>query len=398
MASYQISNPNNINYISNNTNNNIISPKRISKSPLIYHNNRINYGEKIQEKKNYLLYVSSSGHRPKYEKRQKIKKYENKINLNKNLNYNLYEEEEEDNNILSSSDNYKYKETKNIKMENPNYKIITIHKRLGSPRQSQRINSPKKSKKIKIKKIENMFWQKEYAPSHHHINTNKNEKIRILRESKSSDYFQPIKKRIQNDDNNDYNEYTYNNYRIINEDSHIETTKDGDYFIKITKKRKEIQPNNYNNYNNRNVKYINKNGKHIKVIRYNEPLYANEENFRNYNKKYINRNNYENEPYYIGNYGEEGDNYESSVKYNKKNNYKYQENEEYVQEEQEDNEFQNQKYMNMEDDNEYEYDNNIIYNQEDQEYLDDIKSIKDIVCPLHGKISIIIHKNPFNNN
>ena len=53
--------------------------------------------------------------------------------------------------------------------------------------------------------------------------------------------------------------------------------------------------------------------------------------------------------------------------------------------------------MNIEDENEY--DNNNIYNQEDQknEYHDDIKGIKDIVCPLHGKISIIIHKNPFNN-
>ena len=394
MTSYQISNPNNLNYISNNTNNNIISPKRVSKSPLIYHNNRINYGEKVQEKNNYILYVSGSGHRPRYERRQKGKKYHNQINLQKNLNYNLYEEEI-DNNILSSSDNYKYKETKNIKMNNPQYEIVTIHKRLGSPRQSQVINSPKKNKKIKIKKVEN-----------------KNEKIRILRENKSSDYFRPIKKIkyieefhpqndseiiqeiIQNDDNNDYIEYNDNNNKIINEDSQIETTKDGDYFIKITKKRKELQPYNYNK---RNVKYINKNGKLIKVIRYNEPLYTDEDNYKISNKNYLKRNNYEKEPYYIGNYGEEDENFVSSIKYNKNNNDK-RENEEYEQEEQDDNEYQNQKYINMEDENEYV--NNNIYNQEDQEneYLDDIKGIKDIVCPLHGKISIIIHKNPFNKN
>ena len=37
------------------------------------------------------------------------------------------------------------------------------------------------------------------------------------------------------------------------------------------------------------------------------------------------------------------------------------------------------------------------YNQEN-EYVDDIRDIKSIECPLHGKISIIIHRNPFDKN
>ena len=417
MNSYQITNPNNLNYINNKVNNNILSPKRKSQSPLIYHNNKINYGEKIQEKNNYILYVSGSGYqRPQYEQRQKKIKiinnvydydYDNQININKNINYNIYEEED-NNNILSSSDNYKYKETKNIKVNNPNLKVVTIHKRLGSPRHSQ-INIPKKNKKLKIKKVENTFSQKEYNPSRK-ININDNEQIKILRENKSARYLEPINKRnyfenfsfnpqnngeiiqeiIQNDDNNEYNYNNYNNYnnnRIINEDSQIETAKNGDYFIKVTTKRKEVEPNNYNNQNeNENYDYINKNGKIIKVIRNNGYLCNNEENCDIYQKNNLNRNRDENEPYYIGNYGEgEEENYESSVKYN--NNYRFRDIEEYEQDE-----YLNQKYMNRE--NKYGYNN---YNQEN-EYVDDIRDIKSIECPLHGKISIIIHKNPFDKN
>ena len=102
--------------------------------------------------------------------------------------------------------------------------------------------------------------------------------------------------------------------------------------------------------------------------------------------KLLHRNRDENEPYYIGNYGEEeGENYESSVKYN--NNYRFKDIEEYEQDE-----YLNQKYMNRE--NKYGYNK---YNQEN-EYVDDIRDIKSIECPLHGKISIIIHKNPFDKN
>ena len=33
--------------------------------------------------------------------------------------------------------------------------------------------------------------------------------------------------------------------------------------------------------------------------------------------------------------------------------------------------------------------------KKENEYVEDIRDIKNIECPLHGKISVIIHKNPY---
>ena len=83
--------------------------QNISKSPInSFH--RYQYGEKL-EKDNYSLYVSGSGYektennRPQEEKQVKkvMKKYHNFNQVNKN-------------DILSSSDNYGFKEIKNLKM------------------------------------------------------------------------------------------------------------------------------------------------------------------------------------------------------------------------------------------------------------------------------------------
>ena len=237
MNSLQITNQN-MYYIGKNENSKVVFQKR-SKSPLNIAQ-KYNYGEKVREKNNYTLYVSGQGYeRPQYEERQKgikiIKnRYDNlKYNLNqKNKIIKIYNEEEENNNNISISDNYRYKETKNLKNVNPNLKIVTIHKRLSNPR-NQIINSPKISKKIKIKREENCYLNGEYG-----------EETRVLRENKSSDYFQPLNRKIfyENNFENEKdreliqiiesNENNNNNYKykIIHEDphSHIETKKDGD--------------------------------------------------------------------------------------------------------------------------------------------------------------------------
>ena len=382
-----------MNYINQNPANNYIYPKRISKSPMNY-GHKYSYGEKIREKNNYTLYVSGTGYeRPHYEERQKGIKIILNRNDNPNYNYNkinqqnkiikIYQEENDD---LSYSDNYKYKETKNIKRGNPNLKIVTIHKRLGSPIR-QIINSPKRNKYIKMNQEENIYWKRQYSPNKK-IHINNGEQISVIRENKSSEYFHPLKNRnfldnpknngeyIQEIIENDDNEYYVNN----NEDSQIETRNNGDYFIKVTTTRKEFDPNNkyYNEQNN--IYKRNNKDKIIKIVRNDEEHMYNNQNQENcaiYRRKNIQKDNYENEPYYIGNYGEE-ENYEGQEQYNVNNNYRYKEVGNY------ENKINNRYKRN-------------IYKQEN-EYIEDIRDIKNIECPLHGKISIIIHKNPLGYN
>ena len=399
MNTFQITNQN-VNYINQNSNPNerINSPERFENYP--YNMKKYYYGEKIREKKNYILYASGSGYQaPIYEEKPKrMKIIKDKLNFSKINNINAYDEDES--NVLSSSDNYRYKETKNIKRENPNLKIVTIHQRLGSPRQIRASNSSQRSRKLKIKRAENFFWNKECSPNRRNYINNSNEQIRILRENKSSDHFRPRKnkffeKSFESQENGELiqkrvqNNYDYNN-KILNEDSRIETSKDGDYFYKITTRRKEFIPDN--NYKNRSINdnyRRNRNGKIIRIRRNNEPLYNNQENYGIYQRKYIKRDNFENEPYYIGNYGEE-ENYDPQESY-ENNNYIYKNRGDYEQEE--NTEHQNQRYINERRDFGCEY-----TKERDHNYMEDIRDIKNINCPLHGKISIIIHRNPFGYN
>ena len=411
MSSLKITNQT-LNYSNKNNNYDSNSPKRNIRPPSNLYN-KINYGSKIREKNNYILYVSGCGYeKPLYEECQKgipIKSLRNKYDMSNNCyiykNKRNYTEYEEDNdNLLSSSDNYRYKETKNIKRENPNLKILTIHERLGSPRRCEYIYNQKRNKKLKINKAENIYWNREFSPNENkRININNNEQIRIIRENKSYDNLQSFKKQkyfeksfhnqrerdgegelIQEiiEPDNDY----YNNNKMINEyPPQIETTKNGEYFIKVTKKRKEINNNEYND-----------NNKFIKINKNNEPLY-NEEDNEIYRKKYITKNKYEKEPYYIGNYGDE-ENYESMRQYkeNEENediNDRYIIREEYNTQE-DDYIYQNKNQMDI---NSMGYKGYDKYNKE-KEYFEDINEIKKIECPLHGKISIIIHKNPFSYN
>ena len=382
-----------MNFINKNANNNIIYPKRISKSPLFY-GHKYNYGEKIREKNNYTLYASGSGYeRPQYEERQKrIKIIKNK---NDNNNYNNINQKnkiiriyQEENDELSYLDNYRYKETKDITGENPNLKTVTIHQRLGSPRR-QLLSSPKRNKHIKIIRNEDIYWNKYYSPNKK-INLNNGNKMHALRENKSFDYFIPSKNRNRNINiiknqkrngefikeitENDYNEYITN----TNQDSKIETRNYGDYFIKVTTNRKEYIPPNNKYYNEYNNFYRRKNkDKNIKIVRNeNENLYKNKnhEICDIYERKNISKDDYENEPYYIGNYGEE-ENYEEHDQYNACNNCKFKEIRKYG----------------------YNANNGYIknMNKKENEYVEDIRDIKNIECPLHGKISVIIHKNPY---
>lgn len=399
MNSLQITNQS-MNYINQNSKNKIIFPKKISKSPFFLYQ-KFKYGEKIREKNNYALYISGSGcEKPKYEEIQKgmkiikINKSKNFYNINKRNKFiQLYNEENDT--FLSNSDNYEYKETKNIKNGNPDLKIVTIHERLSIPRQRKLINIPKRNRKIKINNLENTFWHKFYSPNKR-ISINNGEQIGILRENKSFDYFKPMKiiekssfkspkkrKLIQEIIENNNNNYC--NTRIINEDSKINGLKDKNYFIKVSTTPKKVNPTN--NYE-KNIYNRKKNGKIIKIIKNEEPLYNNKENCFIYQKKNLKRDNYDNEPYFIGNYGDD-ENYELQEQYKLNNNYGIKEEKKYGYKINKG--YQNEIYMN---DRDYgDYDN--IINDQENDCIEDIKNIK---CPIHGKISIIIHKNPFMHN
>jgi hypothetical protein len=248
------------------------------------------------------------------------------------------------------------------------------------------------NKKIRIKKTENYYCDEGECdnPNSRRLNlhNDKNEQIRILKENKSSDYLLSIKNRkqkyatSQRNTNGELiqeiidpdNDYYYNDY----EPHEIQTTKD------YNSKRNDINTNKY--FNNENKIY----SKH-KIIRLNkkDAQFYNRDNNKIYHNEQ-DKNNYEKEPYYIGNYGDE-DNYESMRQYKKnedysnKNRYGYAANDKY----------QNNKYVNS---REYERYDNYCMNDEENEYIDDISEIKKINCPLHGKISIIIHKNQFGCN
>lgn len=405
MSSFQITN-HNFCFFNEKTNYNDISPRRTPRFPL----NKFDYGSKIKEKKNYILYAGGVGYeRPYYEECKKslpIRIIKNKNDIYKkrciNRNYRkCIEYEEVGDNALLNLDNYRYKETKNIKNEDPNLKILTIHKRLGSPRSPRQAQN--KHKTIRIKKTTQYNWHREgynnynNSPNRRRLNINNyninndnsNEQIKILRENKSYDYLQSLKNRkqkfINTERNNDEeliqekiepeqeNDYYYNNNDY--ESHKKEVSNNNNNFIRIISKKKEINPNNY--FNNKNEIYSKNKSKIIKISKNIGPIHNQDNNeIYHYHKKRIRNNKYEKEPYYIGNYGDEKNN-ESMREY--KTNEDYNKNR-YIAKD---------RYQN-----ECERYGNYCRNDEENECSDNITEIKKIKCPLHGNISIIMHKNP----
>ena len=158
-----------------------------------------------------------------------------------------------------------------------------------------------------------------------------------------------------------------------------ELRREGDYFIKITTKRKELNPNIIQPINEQNFIH---------------------DKFGVYQKKYIPKKakNIQNIPtyYYIENNNEQ-------MKYRQKGNYnkfkyinKYEQN--INNERKED--YYGDNYINMNSREFNEYGRSLNGNEVEDEYfnLDDIKGIKNIECPLHGRISFVIHDNPLGYN
>ena len=307
---------------------NIVSLKR---EPKIF-NKYTHFGEKVQETNNYILYASGN-QKSYYEffpqetqfkstsKNKQNKLYNNKSFSNfgnKKIKYPRYIYDDfEKEKILNSSDNYGYKETYNIKSNDPNLRPLTIH---------NIAENPKITETMKIINNNVRVWKREFNKY-----SERNQGIRVIKENQNKSYDNIIKRK------------TKKNYRI--------------------KINNEYKPNNHKS-------------KVVKITKINPGEYK-----EIYQKKYVKKNeNYMDniEPCYLSKYSKKSQ--EQPLIYINKENRNNNNNKYFINNDYESNLFE---YNNLNKTFGY---NKIICEDEQS---------KCIECPLHGNISIVIHKNPF---
>ena len=356
---------NHIYYLNNIGTKNIVSLKRKPRN-----NEGSNFGELVQKKTNYILYASGN-QKSNYElypketqfksskskdrnisnilnKRINIIKYKPIIydqsfhnksfiscpNNNNHINH-IIQDSFKPEHILQSSINYGYKETKNVKHFNPNLNVITIH-----DDQKQDIYPQREAHTVNIIKDRNIKIYKRDFNNY----SEKNQGIRIIQESKSQDNILRRKAHYRIQINNEAIPCNHKS-KVIK----ITKKQNGDikeiYQRKYVKNNKsDNNLNKINNLSNNNIShcYTNNLGEKsfdsIEYFRNSENYYYNNDNIYNYNSGKNNRNKY-----FINN------NYESNG-YNLKNKFGY---------------------------------NKEIFGDEES---------KNIECPIHGNIAIVVHK------
>lgn len=244
------------------------------------------FGEKIQEKNNYVLY-SSGNNKSYYElfpketqfKPQRIEENKKLYNNKSFISYRVKKNKFQIKNIpkidkiMNISQNYGYKESLNIKNNDPILKPLTIH--------DKQIFQPKFSPKI-TKKINNKIkvWKREVNQKF-----SENQGFRVIQENKSSDNILRKKSNYRIIINN---EIIPNNHK--SKITKITKIKPGE--LKEIYQKKYVKQNEY--LNNMETSYINKYTK-----KSYEPIqYLNKKN--NYNRYFIN-NNYESNGNYYNN-------------------------------------------------------------------------------------------------
>ena len=337
MNSYKINNQQ-MNYLNNIGRKNIVSTKR----NLMRYINKDDFGERVQETKNYLLYASGN-QKSYYELNPQETQFKSKEKNNRKIYHNKsfisYRNKIQNNyiipnrlnqdNILDISENYGYKETRNIKDNDENLKAITLHnnKKIIPKKESQTAYNIKNKDYKKYNRDLNLHSERNYG-------------LKIIKVNKSTDNILKRKKNYKITINN---ETMPNNHKS----KVIKVTKDKNGKLKEIYQRKNVP----------RIEYIN-NIEHLYINNYgeksHEPLYyfknnnfnCNFYNIYNYESKSTRNNNDTNKNVYFIN-----NNYESNG-YNLNNNYG-------------------------------------CYNQE---ICGDDES-KNIECPLYRNISILVHKN-----
>ena len=300
------------------------------RTPINYDKNTY-YGEKVKESKNYILFAS--GNQKSY--------YEF---LPCEMHFKL-----SDNSLKNNLSYIKNKTTNNNNNNNKSFDPVIARKRKERPK------ILKSADNYGYKEIKNI---KNYNPN--------------------------IKMITKHDMETDKSPDKYNNTKYTNIQMHKKNTSrnvDRNQGFKILQENKScdniIHRSKYrykinNEYNRNNHK-----SKIVKITRNNKG------NLKQiYQKKYIKKNECENEPLYIANYGE-----------NSENNYEAKTIQNYG--------IRNYYYINNNYD-EYDGSNNNRKNDIGNESIEDIydennfneEVTKNIQCPIHGNISIIVHRKP----
>ena len=238
---------------------------------------KYDYGEKVKEKRNYILYVSGTGREKREIEEIEIPPPQTKILEEKEL-----------------IDNYKYHESKNIKNQNQNRLSFTRHQRLSSPFEKTTYHEVTEDGK-EIKSYNNL--------TKNNVNKNKNVILKTVKSESYKKNIMPMKKYVIEN-----NEKKYNNYQNIQNiqnrkyenkydfpEVETETKQDGEYIVKITTTRKPVNLNDGYEFDNikksmRQLRNINNSGnnftftetKNVKE-KLNKPfIYRNNKNERNF--------------------------------------------------------------------------------------------------------------------
>ena len=373
---------------------------------------KYDYGEKVKEKHNYLLYVSGT-----LREKKEIEEIEQLPSEPKFL------EEKE---II---DNYQYHESKNLKKQNPNRLSITQHKRLSSPFEKTTIRavtddgapyqygtrtiSTKQQRYCSVPKTTNVHYEKyetyqpqkkyNYQKRYGYTPINRTEKKEIYQQRRTKiplgDYETNVNDYYQYRPQNEYYEekiktinntttpYKINKYNLNDGNTKTETRQEGEYLVKTTVTKKTIDNRNFNTIDNSNVKnyrnirnnvneedygdnyryYESKNvrkvGRINRPVTYHSRRRGSEEKTSNYSKNLRNVNYQSNQSY---NYGRGG--YEESRTFEQRRvkNYGNYGN------------FVNKDFGN---DNQFKY-------LRGRETTGKYETYEEIVCPIHGRQTV----------
>ena len=176
---------------------------------------KFDYGEKVKEKRNYILYVSGTGREKKEIEQIELAPPQTKILEEREL-----------------IDNYQYRESKNIKKQNPNRLSFTRHKRLSSPFEKTTY------KEVTEDGTELQSYTKNTVLRNQPITTTTLKSQTYSQSRRPMQRFGTETKKYSNFQNlNNFTKYE-NSYSYPQNET--ETKQDGDYIVKVTTTRRAL--------------------------------------------------------------------------------------------------------------------------------------------------------------
>ncbi len=196
---------------------------------------KYDYGEKVKEKRNYILFVSGTGREKKEIEQIELPPPQTKILEQRQL-----------------IDNYQYHESKNIRKQNPNRLSFTRHKRLSIPFEKTtytEVTEDGTPIKYNTSYSKNSIVRNVPIVKNLRTESYTNRKYFPRNNTESSIQNYSFQRNIRKFGEKPFTKYYQNRVKT-------ETMQDGEYVVKITKKKKNIDRNqryvsgNYNSLNN----------------------------------------------------------------------------------------------------------------------------------------------------